>query len=241
MADKSIIFSAPIVRALLDGRKTQTRRLLKPKGGLPAPVNLAAHGVGTYSGEHSDPASWGWPFAEDGSDASLALFPDLSGYAPGDRLYVREAWRPHYLGDYVWNLDVTYAADGELRTILDGEFGEGDWKWPKAADRGNVPSIHMPRWASRMWLEVTDVRVQRAQEISEADARAEGLVEYSLEGPGGMTLPCWHWLLGMDDDELYTSAVAAFRALWNSLHTTEGGRWQDNPWIVAISFKVHAG
>ncbi|MED5545738.1 MAG: hypothetical protein VYD90_10855 [Pseudomonadota bacterium] len=224
MADKGIIFSAPMVLALLDGRKTQTRRLIKMYGRRPEYCGP--------SGCKDDPTCWGWEDGDHGGWVTLEKEPgDRMGWrdwvgAPhvSDRLYVREAYmprpglparlaRPHYRADN---------DRPEWRRL---------WK----------PSIHMPRWASRLWLEVTEVRVQRVQDISEEDARAEGLVEYSLEGPGGMTIPCWHWLSGMDDDELYTSAVSAFRALWNSLHTKPGETWADNPWVVAVSFDVHQG
>ncbi|MBT0667040.1 hypothetical protein HT136_01490 [Novosphingobium profundi] len=227
MADKGIIFSAPMVRALLDGRKTQTRRLLKPKGGLPAPVNLAAHGVGTYSGEDSDPASWGWPFAEDGSDASLALFPDLSGYAPGDRLYVREAWRTNSMWDarsgaelasenaQFGRVSLHYDADGASAANSCEREGCGRYRHAR----------FMPRWASRLWLEVTEVRVQRVREISETDAIAEGCVPND----------------GSLNPNYIGPAISIFSHLWNRLHTKPGETWQDNPWIVAISFKVHTG
>ncbi|CDO34548.1 hypothetical protein [Novosphingobium sp. KN65.2] len=217
MSDKGIIFSAPMVRALLDGRKTQTRRLIKPKAWNAEgdKVNIAIAPTARFT-QGSDGRHY---FAFDHPRGG-PLTAYVSPYAPGDRLYVREAWRPHYLGDGVWDLDVTYAADGLRRTIKDGEFGEDDWTWPKAADRGNVPSIHMPRWASRMFLNVTEVRVQRLQDISEADARAEGLGDQELDG---MEARGW------------------FRDLWDFLHTAEGERWEDNPWIVAVSFDVHHG
>ncbi|MBH0112685.1 hypothetical protein I5E68_06940 [Novosphingobium sp. YJ-S2-02] len=182
MADKGIIFSAAMVRALLDGRKTQTRRLVKKPAALDA---LAVF----------KPA-----FLQLPGNA------DLLPYAPGDRLYVREA----------------HAIDGARSWYRLGHE-EALARGPRVDVRWR-PSIHMPRWASRLWLEVAEVRVQRIADISEADALAEGIerVEYPEKGD-------WGW------------PQRRFAELWNSLHTTKGERWEDNPWIVAVSFNVHRG
>lgn len=152
------------------------------------------------------------------------------GYAPGDRLYVRESWYCDHMdcqrGPYV-----PPDAMGHEQLVEDGwlhfmatndpniwEAGQPSWK----------PSIHMPRWASRLWLAVTDVRVQRLQDISEEDARAE-----SCAGALGLN-PDF-------PDEWDPLPSEEFRDLWNSLHTKPGERWADNPWIVAITFEVHHG
>ena len=193
MADKGIIFSAPMVRALLAGRKTQTRRIITKPAALDA---LAVFKPG------------------------FLLLPgnvDLLPYAPGDRLYVREA---HYFNHYEFaDQPAPKARPAELtdeylcfRATEDDCEIQNEARWR--------PSIHMPRWASRMWLGVTDVRVQRLQEISEEDAEAEG-----YPGSPGCELAPSEWFTG----------------LWNSLHEDPGTRWDDNPWIVAVSFDVHHG
>ncbi len=200
MTDKGIIFSAPMVRALLAGRKTQTRRLCKL---------------------NDDPKS--------------PLFFKVP-YAPGDRLYVRENFQLLRFGDYLPTkacpADVRFAATDPLADLSPEDRG---YPWR--------PCIHMPRWASRMFLTVTDVRVQRLQEISEADARAEGLTPVlksmpPLQGCDGAlrSREVFEWEKGWS-----VNAVPAFGALWNSLHTVDGTRWDDNPWIVAVSFDVHHG
>ncbi|GFE73490.1 hypothetical protein [Novosphingobium sp. TCA1] len=186
MADKGIIFSAPMVRALLAGTKTQTRRLCKwannplsPALGHIVPVDNAP----------------GWFGDEEGEVCFSA------GYKLGDRLYVREACAID--GPRTW-----YRLD-HVEELARGPRVDVRWR----------PSIHMPRSASRMWLAVTEVRMQRLQECSEDDAIAEG-----WPGEPGQMWPL-DW----------------YRDLWDSLHTTEGQRWQDNPWVVAVSFDVHHG
>lgn len=112
-------------------------------------------------------------------------------------------------------------------------YGQKEGKSPVGLRGKGVPSIHMPRWASRIWLQVTDVRVQRLQECSEADAWAEGIddesdlyinAERKVSAGAPMAVAC-----------------LTYADLWNSLHTAEGERWQDNPWVVAVSFEVHRG
>ena len=225
MADRPIIFSAPMVRALLDGRKTQTRRVLcqfDPDRDPPhAGPYIAGHRAATWTDREGTP--WRYPGAK--------------GSATGDRLWVRETWRPHYLGDGVWNLDVSYPADGERRMICDGEFGDKDWNWPKAADRGNVTPLHMPRWASRLTLTVTDVRVQRLQEISEADAVAEGIQRLiGSKGPNYFTREISGKWSGSFNAP---TAAEVYSDLWNSLHGP--GAWDANPWVVALTFTVQRG
>ena len=193
MSTKGIIFSASMVRALLAGTKTQTRRLLR---------NPEYFGCPTGDCPHNTQAEC--------NAAMAALTPkEANGYAAGDRLYVRECIHK--------NTDpLCYRAD------MPSEDPEGPW----------CPSIHMPRWASRLWLDVTEVRVQRLQDISGNDARQEG-IERADEWP--------HWRDYEGRFPHMLTARESFQTLWSSLHAKPGERWEDNPWIVAVSFTVHHG
>lgn len=232
MSDKGIIFSAPMVRALLDGRKTQTRRLIK----LPK--------------EYSRPDMGGWEATTTGGEGVFAIVrgqrvnvPERAAiwnqttgttigmpYAVGDRLYVREAHRHWSLGH---DCEVTYLADGARMETgpntgqiphesLQAYFKRCD-RSVKAGKAVGYPCIHMPRWASRLWLTVAEARVQPLQKITLGDICAEGLAS------------------SIYDFKPIQRGFAAWMELWNSLHTTEGERWQDDPWIVAITFDVHHG
>lgn len=225
MADRPIIFSAPMVRALLDGRKSQTRRVLRKEAALDA---LAVFGP---------------------SFLLLRGNVDLVSYAPGDRLYVREAWAGWMcapslpgIGGTVRDTSVVYRADE-----TDEEWGNllHDRRMIRKAhgDRQDAsgnwvvrPSIHMPRRLSRLTLIVTDVRVQRLQDISEADAVAEG----ARRGPSHDPLftDLWTHDAAVDGVKLwFFSARESFHTLWNSLHGPDA--WAANPWVVAVSFTVH--
>jgi hypothetical protein len=141
---------------------------------------------------------------------------------PGDRLWVRETWRVSSAHDNLppsqipKGTTVEYLADGP--GILDGK---------------TRPSIYMPRWASRITLQITDVRVIRLQEISKADARAEGIAELPLQaGQAG----AW-WSADPTQPALHSrTPIAAFRLLWESIHGQ--GSWLDNPMVWAISFQL---
>lgn len=179
-----------MVRAILDGRKTQTRRCcFKDTADGPKPSTVARY------------------------------------YELGDRLWVREAVTRFDKGtcdQHIWyragrndeRFDIcSYAARA-------AGVSDGEWPLPEGPAGGapyNVSPIFMPRWASRITLEVTDVRVQRLQEISEEDAKAEG-----VEG------------LGCESDPLST----CFSVLWQSIHGP--GSWEANPWVAAITFRREA-
>ena len=228
MTNKPIIFSAPMVRALLEGRKTQTRRLLKIKGKK-----------GFFQFGVSDTKGYDWTFRRADHVWEDYRHEKLLGLLPiqlADRLYVREAFRCNG-----WATDVASifyrASEGEGYTAMCEQFPVAG-KIPLRPDRKWSPSIHMPRWASRLTITITDVRVQRLQDISEADAVAEGIERLH----GG-----YH-----DDDDVYLNYLrksdgfggsgagrASFRTLWNSLYGPEA--WDANPWVVAYSFDVHQG
>lgn len=194
MADRGIIFSGPMVRALLDGRKTQTRRVITKK---------AAHdALATFSPEF----------------LCLPGNHDLLPCAPGDCLWVREA---HYLTDdgdseYAVFAEDQAAVTEHLEQMAGLKRSHPQIDWSKHMRLR--PSIHMPRWASRLTLTVTDVRVQRLQEISEADAVAEGAMDEYGEGAE-------------------ISHRRAFNLIWNSLHGPDA--WDANPWVCALTFSVH--
>ena len=231
MSDKPIIFSAPMVRALLEGRKIQTRRVLKPQ----PPAD--AHMVRAYTDNAPRPAlrnTIGWFVPEAGD-----LWPCDDGdriplpYAPGDRLWVRESFSGlHRLEGYPpsqWLAAQIDTYDGleieEAAPIwywANGGPTHGDWTRPRS-------SIHMPRWASRLTLLVTDVRVQRLQEISDSDCRAEGLPMKEVAG-----VTCWS---ESQNGPWTPSEALAFSHLWNSLHGPDA--WHANPWVCALSFTVH--
>lgn len=230
MTDRPILFSGPMVRALLDGRKTQTRRIVK----LDVPAD--AHEVFFWSGEALRRAGWanvsepGLWARRNGRDGYIQHIGRCPYGVPGDRLWVKETWRPRRTV-FPWDLDVTYAADGAVRTIEDGEFGDKDWTMPKAAARGNVSPLFMPRWASRLTLTITDVRVERLQDISEADAEAEGIREPSI-GPIHMVSA---EACGQIDRDT-APALFLWEMLWKSINGDES--WNANPWVWAVTFEV---
>lgn len=172
--DRPILFSGPMVRALLDGRKTMTRRVLEPE---------------TL-----------------GADEAIRI-----PYSLRDRLWVRETWAERLLGEAA-----SYRADVQDAPIA--------WR----------PSIFMPRWASRLTLIVTDVRVERVQEISEEDARAEGC--FKGHASGRVFNDRTSMRLGGDE---WSSARDWFADLWDSLNASRGHGWDANPWVAALTFDVH--
>jgi hypothetical protein len=247
MRERPILFSGPMVRAILDGRKAQTRRVVK------------------FSKPFTDHASWmacyphpngGWIFTDQplpervrdewiaamgaGRDGKLCPYGQ-----PGDRLWVREMWQalePEAIGAHKPCPSICpqppicvmayAAAEADRQREFGGVEFTGPWR----------PSIHMPRWASRLTLEITEVQVQRVQDISEEDARAEGM---------------WSWELSAQDiadiqisDESpdvkkfwkamgpgRMPARSEFRMLWDSINNKGGYGWDANPWVWAIAFR----
>lgn len=208
MADKPITFSAPMVRALLAGTKTQTRRLVgKPE----------YYGCPTGDCPHDTQAEC--------NAAMAGLVDEIARFKAGDRVYVREHWKTTPAYDDLSPSEM--GGEEPLRYLAD----DATFNWAEAdgvAVGRHRQAMHMPRWASRMWLEITDVRLQRLQDISEADALAEGAL-----------LP-WTGTVGSACDDTRT-ARGEFSALWDSLHTEPGTRWAECPWIVAYTFTVHQG
>lgn len=202
--ERPILFSAPMVRAILDGRKTVTRRVCKPQPSANAHTTCAS----------GNPMGAWW---ETGKDINRCPHGQ-----PGDRLWVRETWYCDHFevmrGPYLKpdDLDIGEALDdGTLVYAADGltpyEADQPIWK----------PSIHMPRWACRILLEITAVRVERLQDISRADIRAEGL-------------QCPPELASDDVSPNYRDWYpAAWRELWEST----GGDWNANPWVWVVEFK----
>ena len=209
MTDRPIPFSAPMVRAILDGRKTMTRRALKPQ---PIPEVRSVFCVATQKSTGRPVFNMRGPLG--GTICGLPCKHGLLGeiippYAVGDRLWVKEAL------ERANGEAVGYPADG---TWLPNTH----WHWKRA----HLPSRFMPRWASRITLEVTGVRVERLQEISEEDAKAEGAEQEAAytghHDEAGNPEECGSYRLG-------------FCMLWASIYGP--GAWEANPWVAVIEFK----
>lgn len=205
MGDLPILFSGPMVRSLLDGRKTQTRRIL-PAGNVYA--DLASEGA-----EDFELRGWHVFSREDALCAAKVRI------APSDRLWVRETWRPIHSGDP--GRGAQYRADHP-------DDWRDDTKWK--------PSIHMPRWASRITLTVTDVKVERLQDISEADAIAEGC---SPAGDGKFFIPGQYRYTSPREPRTAISAVSAFGSLWRQINGDAS--WEADSWVAAYTFTVALG
>ena len=221
MKERPILFSGPMVRAILEGRKTQTRRILDPQPEDPP--------AGWYPDAYNktlDWCFWGPRKTPDSGRCTLPLFRNKYGQT-GDRLWVREAWCCKMEGgSFVYNENGDYAchykADGVYVEAVDGDgFKRYNRKGYEASPWS--PSIYMPRWASRITLEIESVRVERLQEISRQDAKAEGFWPSQYNG-----LESWN-------GQSYGSANHAFEACWKDINGP--GSWDQNPWIWVIQFK----
>lgn len=227
MTDRPILFSAPIVRALLDGSKTQTRRILKPQ---PETFDLECGNECLV-----------YPLKVEGRDyTNIAIGHETSGvitkqkmpFEIGDRLWVRETWclcgqmnkfPPRDVSPFE---PVGYLADGDIRVMSCEMLTRGKTR----------VSIHMPRWASRLTLIVTDVRIQRLQDISEDDAIAEGIGMTS----GTLDLITGSAYFNYENEAKPTwlnSPIDSFHTLWNSINGPIA--WDQNPWVVATTFETH--
>lgn len=195
MKERPILFSAPMVRAILDDRKTQTRRIIKNIGIVP--------GIGEVLNGSDDAKEW----------------PDFCPYGKqGDRLWVRETFNINDDGHYI------YAAD-----LNDAGVTKWAAKWK--------PSIHMPRLASRITLEITGIRIDRLQDISEEDAIAEGISRVPFRPCDGWPI-CDGYMVGKDDgvSGLKHKAKVAYQELWESINGK--GSWDLNPFVWVVEFKV---
>lgn len=200
MKARPILFKPDMVRAILDGRKTQTRRVMKPQP-KPTPDDFPGQ------------AGHWWPSNKHQSmlhvENELREWTGLAGDAcpyggaPGDVLWVRETFRNSRVDGLPG--DVVYQADHPGLKSPPGSYGR---PW--------MPSIHMPRWASRLTLEITDVRVEQLQDISEEEAIAEGI--------------------GTPRDQRY-AVQDGFRPLWESINGPES--WAANPWVWVVEFQPH--
>ncbi|WP_222890204.1 hypothetical protein [Enterobacter sp. C2] len=226
MTERGMIFNAEMVRAIRDGRKTQTRRIIQS-----AAKNMQARGHEVIS--HRAPGDkWYGDYVYSMRDRS-GVWQDFTNEQflakcpfgqPGDRIWVRETWADV-------NHDgcpaVAYRADGEVRDLHEDDGDEQDPNLEKywfanwypdliSGTEGNwTPSIHMPRWASRITLEITDVRVERLNSISDTDANAEGVSADRL-----------------------SPARYVFGSLWQSIYGADNPQsWQANPWVWVIEFK----
>lgn len=235
MRERPILFGGPMVRAILDGRKTQTRRIVRGAGGAWTP-HVEPGGILWRSGEHEHRMSLRCPYG-----------------APGDRLWVRETWaNVHPLlaagrasgpstagipGPPGVDYRVVYRADGELAPLYyskdypyrslagaDQDLARRELSWESP--------VCMPRKSSRLTLEVVSVRVERLQDISEEDARAEGVAPFFERFPG------------MGQDQTITTGEraaaaphrASFACLWDEING-DRALWKSNPWVWVVEFK----
>ncbi|EPG4846611.1 TPA: hypothetical protein ACI6QB_002724 [Klebsiella quasipneumoniae] len=242
MKERGMIFNSEMVRAILDGRKTQTRRIMKVQ---PESNQLGLLLI-TDSTKRSDIGKYHWAESNaTGNHVRSKLFSSPFG-AVGERIWVRETWATlgNEDGCYVdWEDNLCkgdersaariYRASCEQRP---GDYGlwsipdDAYWK-PHTKEHKFEgawrPSIHMPRWASRILLEITDVRVERLNAISEEDARAEGIIDGGCLNCGEPE-PC-----GCANPE--PDATDAFAYLWQSIYGQDN--WNANPWVWVIEFK----
>lgn len=224
MKERPILFSGPMVRAIIEGRKTQTRRVVKRPPSAKGGTDFGPR-------DRLELCMWngGWQWVDKhgncGCEKDAIRCPYASGI--GDRLWVRETWasvNPNWRpGTRSKQPLVNYRATDEIGPCL---------RWR--------PSLFMPRWASRITLEVTDVWVERLQDISEEDAKSEGAYEWITSRSGRAyenDMDDWaHFTRRVDPGAKAATMRGAFGYLWDSINATKAP-WKANPWVWVINFK----
>lgn len=201
MRELPILFNTEMVRAVLDGSKTQTRRPIKPQPNWLEDPNWAFeyghHGRAWYA--------WEGEYPEEGSTHFKCPFGE-----PGDKLWVRETWADvrgmGFDEDIYFKADCLEGSDGDEARIAYGVKYK--------------PSIHLPKAFARIWLEVTDVRVERLQDIKARDCTAEGIRTPIANLP-----------------QMIPICFQEFQELWDSIYGKEGLDWSSNPWVFVVEFK----
>lgn len=220
MTDRPIIFSAPMVRALLAGRKTQTRRLAT------SPLAKCLPGDRLWVRENCAAEELSRPDRKRTATRKERQMLGRTHVIECDELDGTDGVR--YPADGAWRKIENTPEAGEAWSAM-FHYGLKGGARPSGQIGKTVPSIHMPRWASRLTLTITDVRrTETVDQISEADAIAEGI--YQPNGPG--------WTHDVDAPDWWNDPVFAFRKLWDGLHDKPGERFSDAPTIVALTFRV---
>lgn len=254
-----LLFNGEMVRAILDGRKVQTRRIITPKPrqeesgrwcswtGKVSKTNERIS-VQYISNEAVSTETYFVPVKE--------WLLELCKYKAGHRIYVRETFAitgtgyggpPH---DFAWEINIGYRADQHdvMFFVPEGVYQDYNARFEKETDppKGSPcnwrPSIHMHRWASRILLEITDVRIERVQDITDADAIAEGIIDDEwhkdycpdCRGFGYVGDGCDH---SRDCKYDCDTPRGAFLGLWDSIYSSDDST-AANPWVIALAFKV---
>lgn len=204
MKERGMIFNGEMVRAILDDRKTQTRRIINPQ---PSLTRSGFFWKGSYYGAGSSDAETNRNFAHVACPHGK----------PGDRLWVRET----FATGLSTKSTLAYRATHKRQDLEDGFYDTIKW----------TPSIHMPRWASRITLEITSVWVERLNDISKEDAVAEGI----KTGCCGNETNWRDAFYVPGDKQPYLNAATAYGYLWKSIYGDES--WQANPWVWAVEFR----
>lgn len=193
MSEKPILFSGPMVQAILDGRKTMTRRVIKPQPEAKLYQYMSRNEF----------------YEADGDDPKYETQHNSPYGVKGDRLWVRETWAQLCEADELTGkCDIAYRADDWPTDEPGPDYIKGTWR----------PSIFMPRWASRITLEIVSVRVERVQDISDTDCEREGVDLANASIPGYLR--------------------ERFKRLWNSINAKRGFGWDANPWVWVIAFNL---
>jgi hypothetical protein len=197
-----ILFSSTMVQAIIAGRKTMTRRIVKPQ-----PIDNTEVDGNFFHGNHK-----GYVKVDGHPNWQKQFAHEFANWKVGDILWVREAFSPVKANNFNGGKSTLFKAD-----VAENKFDGYKWK----------PSIHMPKEAARIWLEVTEVRVERLHDITEEDAIAEGVEK----------LNNW-WKDYTSDQDAYDmqTAMCSFDSLWKKINGEES--WNENPWVWVVSFKV---
>lgn len=229
MKERPIIFNTEMVRAILDGNKTETRRVIKPQ-----PKRHRWEGFPSYKLECQKLRDNHYRFSHSFIDGKISNG-EYDGpvikcpYGEiGDSLWVRETWCKE------WSRDSIVGTRIKPRYIADGYIPQEGMK--------KIPSIHMPKWAARIWLEITDIKVERVQDLTEKQFLAEGFGKVTkdgqtykygkadLDGYPGTDNYGWPWR------EWEANHIKAWGKIWNSIYKKRDYSWDDNPWVWVIKF-----